>query len=141
MDVVQYKKKSSAPKDKLDPLDVSNPQKSMLLHGFSSVKQRNYGVHPLEKLEKLHQDRTLYQDLTMLRSVQGIHAPLRLLAERKAASNVGHLPFLPRSNFMLDVLSGNDEMIQPCDIYSDPFEFNEVQLPTHMTMERQFGIL
>lgn len=39
MDVVQYKKKSSAPKDKLDPLDVSNPQKSMLLHGYDFAKK------------------------------------------------------------------------------------------------------
>lgn len=57
----------------------------------------------------------------MLRNVQGIHAPLRLLAERKAASKVGHLPFLPRSNLMLEVLDGRDELLTPNDIFDGIF--------------------
>lgn len=75
-------------------------------------------MHPLEKLGKSHYDREQYRNLTMLRTVQGIHAPLRLLAEQKAASKVGHLPFLSsRSNLMLDVLNGRDELITPNDIF------------------------
>ena len=88
------------------------------LASLSSVKQEYYGKHPLEKIEKLHYDRDQYRHLTVLRSVQGIHAPLRLLAERKAAANVGHLPFLPRSNVMLEVLDGRDELITPNDIFA-----------------------
>ncbi|XP_017487057.1 PREDICTED: proteasome maturation protein-like [Rhagoletis zephyria] len=119
-ETVQYAKKANAgeQQDKLNPADSSNPQKSVLLHGFSSVKQQAYGSTPLEKLEKSAFDREQYRNMTMLRSVQGIHAPLRLLAERKAASHVGHLPFLPRSNLMLDVLEGRDEMITPNEIFN-----------------------
>lgn len=82
------------------------------------MKQQAYGSTPLEKLEKSAFDREQYRNLTMLRAVQGIQAPLRLLAERKAASNIGHMPFLPRSNLMLDVLEGRDELITPNEIFN-----------------------
>ena len=71
----------------------------------------------MENSEKSYASREQYRKASILRSVQGIHAPLRLLAERKAALQVGHLPCLPRSNLMVDVLDGNDELILPNDIY------------------------
>lgn len=54
----------------------------------------------------------------ILRSVQGIHAPLRLMMERKMASKVGHLPILPSSNVMLETLEGRDETIDFNDLYN-----------------------
>ena len=38
--------------------------------------------------------------------------------ERNAASQVGHLPFLPHSNAMLDTLSGNDWNFGPEDMFN-----------------------
>ncbi|KAH9422584.1 hypothetical protein DERP_003261 [Dermatophagoides pteronyssinus] len=118
-----------------------NPLKSTFIYGPSSIRQSNYGGHPLERLEKTRLARDEYRDLQILRSVQGIQAPLRQLAERKSAANVGRLPFLPSSNLMMDVLLGHDEMIMPENIYDQPNEFCEVNLPPHMIMERKLNIL
>lgn len=41
--------------------------------------------------------------MTVLRNTQGLHAPLRLAMERRAAKQIGRLPFLPSSNLQLDV--------------------------------------
>ena len=46
-----------------------------------------------------------------LRQVQGVHAPLRLTAELRAAQRVGRLPFLQSSNLMADTLTGRDETL------------------------------
>ena len=46
--------------------------------------------------------------MKMLRNLQGLHAPLRLVMERKAVQNVGHLPCLHRHNVMLDALTGEN---------------------------------
>lgn len=92
-------------------------------------------------MEKTRLAREEYRDLQILRSVQGIQAPLRQLSERKAASNVGRLPFLRSSNLMSDVLLGHDELIMPENIFDQPNEYFEVNLPPHMVMERKFNIL
>lgn len=97
---------------------------NLALFRFSSVKQQSYGAHPLEKREKNRFERQQYQDLAILRTQLGIHAPLRLLTERKAASQIGHLPILPRSNFQLEVLDGRDELISPEDIFNGKFFFS-----------------
>ncbi|OTF77778.1 proteasome maturation protein-like protein, partial [Euroglyphus maynei] len=107
----------------------------------SSIRQSNYGGHPLERLEKTRLARDEYRDFQILRSVQGIQAPLRQLAERKSAANIGRLSFLPSSNLMHDVLTGNDELIMPENIFNQPSEFCEVSLPPHMVMERKLNIL
>lgn len=49
--------------------------------------------------------------MTMMRNTQGLHAPLRLAMELKAANKIGRLPFLPSSNVMRDIILGKDEDI------------------------------
>ena len=49
--------------------------------------------------------------MLVLRNTQGIHAPLRLAMELKAAEKIGRLPFLPSSNMMRDVILGRDDDI------------------------------
>ncbi|KAF7495637.1 Proteasome maturation protein [Sarcoptes scabiei] len=122
-------------------IDDLNPMKSIFLHGLSSIKQKNYGNHPLEKLEKNRFEIEEYKNLNVLRSIQGKQAPLRLLAERNAASKIGRLPFMQSSNLMMDVLTGQDELIMPSNIFNNPLEFNEVQMPAHMNMEKSLNIL
>lgn len=50
-------------------------------------------------------------NMTMLRNTQGIHAPMRLAMELKAADKIGRLPFLPSSGLMRDVILGRDDEI------------------------------
>ena len=42
----------------------------------------------------------------MLRKTQGLHAPLRLVMEKNALKEVGHMPFLHRHNALMDALTG-----------------------------------
>lgn len=111
---------------------------STLIHGFSNVKLQLESCHPLERAHKI-----VDSDLTnfsMLKSVHGLHAPLRLLAERRAASHIGRLPFLPSSNLMLDVLQNKNETIGPEDVFNDP-SMAEVMGRPHSVVERELEIL
>ncbi|CAG2103348.1 unnamed protein product [Medioppia subpectinata] len=109
----------------------------MLINGFQSIRQRVVGKHPLEALEKTYQQRMDNQGFSLLKSVQGIHAPLRLIHERRAAQHMRRLPGLSSSNLMLDVLTGRDEEIGPQDYLNDVNETLEVMAPIHMLCERQ----
>ena len=60
-------------------------------------------------------------DFNVLKQAQGIHAPLRLMMERKLCKDVGRLPFLPSSNLMLEVLEGREDDLD----FSDFFKGNE----------------
>lgn len=48
-------------------------------------------------------------NMILLRNTQGLHAPLRIAMEVKAAEKIGRLPFLPSSNVMRDILLGQDQ--------------------------------
>nr|CAD7406462.1 unnamed protein product [Timema cristinae] len=78
--------------------------------------------------------------MTMLRNLQGLHAPLRLTMELRAAEKVGRLSFLPSSNFMRDVLSGRDEEIGFED-FLNTAEFREQMGQPHAILEKQLCIL
>ncbi|XP_076319459.1 proteasome maturation protein [Tachypleus tridentatus] len=113
---------------------------STLLHGFQSVKSDLSSPHPLEVSEKLYKQSRFETDCKILRSIQGLHAPLKLIAERNAALKVQRLPSLCSSNIMLDTLDGSDEVIGFEDVLNDPNE-PEVMGPPHMMMEAQLGLL
>lgn len=51
-------------------------------------------------------------NMMLLRNTQGLHAPLRIAMEVKAAEKIGRLPFLPSSNMMRDILLGQDQDIR-----------------------------
>lgn len=78
--------------------------------------------------------------MVMLRNTQGLHGPLRIGMELKAASKIGHLPFLPSSNVMLDSLTGKDIDIGPEDVFNTP-EFREIVGQPHAVVERSLGLL
>ncbi|CAG2160183.1 unnamed protein product [Oppiella nova] len=122
-------------KDK--PLNAENP---ILINGFQSIRQQVVGRHPLEALDKTYGQRVEAQQFRALQSIQGIHAPLRLIHERRAAQQVHRLPGLHSSHVMLDVLTGRDEEIGPQDFLNDVSEHMEVMAPIHMLCERQFHI-
>ncbi|GLB36578.1 putative proteasome maturation factor UMP1 [Lyophyllum shimeji] len=56
--------------------------------------------------------------LTFKRNIYGMHAPMRLLMERKIVSQTH--PFaaaMASSNLHLDILMGRDETIEPADVF------------------------
>ncbi|KAG6854082.1 hypothetical protein C0991_010829 [Blastosporella zonata] len=57
--------------------------------------------------------------LTLQRNIYGLHAPMRLLMERKIVTQ-GTNPFaaaMAPSNLHLDILMGRDQTIEPVDIF------------------------
>lgn len=56
-------------------------------------------------------------DFDVLKRSQGIHAPLRLMMERNLCKDIGRLPFLPSSNFMLEVLEGRQDDLDISDCF------------------------
>jgi len=93
----------------------------------------------LEASEKNYFAQAEQREFSRLAKVQGIHAPLRLVVERKVVSRGGHLPFLPRSNASLDVLTGRDEMIGFDDFLGHPHEQEALRQP-HATMDKKFVV-
>lgn len=79
-------------------------------------------------------------NMTILRNTQGLHAPLRVNMELKAAKQVGRLPFLQSSNIMHDVLTGRDLEIGPEDVFNTA-EFKETMGQPHAMIEKSLGIL
>jgi len=55
--------------------------------------------------------------LTLQRNLHGMHAPMRLLMERKIVAANPHMPAMAQSNLHLDILMGRDETIEPVDIF------------------------
>ncbi|XP_061821820.1 proteasome maturation protein [Nerophis lumbriciformis] len=111
-----------------------------LRSGFSSVKNDIIPAHPLELAEKnfeLNQDK---MNFSSLRNIQGLHAPLKLQMEYRAARQIQRLPFLQSSNLALDTLRGTDENIGFEDILNDP-TLSETMGEPHMMVEYKLGFL
>ncbi|XP_063807805.1 proteasome maturation protein [Pseudophryne corroboree] len=108
--------------------------------GFTSAQSELLPSHPLELLEKNFQANKEKVSMSTLRNIQGLHAPLKLQMEAKAAKLVQRLPFLPSSNIALDTLRGNDECIDFEDILNDPSQSEVIGEP-HMMMEYSLGLL
>ncbi|RWS22703.1 proteasome maturation protein-like isoform X2 [Leptotrombidium deliense] len=117
-----------------------NPERNVLLDGFTAPRNYVSVRHPLEKADVSFKQRADEMTFSMLKNVQGVQAPLKLLMERRAASQVGRLPFMHSSNLMLDILEGNDDVIGSEDFLND-CATPEVMGPPHLVMERKLGIL
>ena len=112
----------------------------VMTSGLASRKVHVVPPHPLEGSEKLFHDNKLRLEMNMLRNTQGLHAPLKMAMELKAAKKVGRLPFLPSSNLMADVLLGRDDQISFED-FLNPVEFREEAGQPHAIVEKSLGIL
>lgn len=78
--------------------------------------------------------------MSLLRNTQGLHAPLKIAMELKAANKVGRFPFLESSNIMRDVLTGTDTEMGFEDILNVP-ELREIMGQPHAMVEKSLGIL
>ncbi|KAJ8375672.1 hypothetical protein SKAU_G00062520 [Synaphobranchus kaupii] len=132
--------KDSVPVTGLCPQTGAYGVPDTLRKGFSSVKNELVPSHPLELSEKnfqLNQDK---MNFSTLRNIQGLHAPLKLQMEYRAAKQIQRLPFLQSSNVALDTLRGNDDSIGFEDILNDPAQ-SEVMGEPHMMVEHKLGLL
>ncbi|CAL8398279.1 unnamed protein product [Arctogadus glacialis] len=111
-----------------------------LRSGFSSVKNEILPSHPLELSEKNFLVNQEKMNFATVRNIQGLHAPLKLQMEYRAARQIQRLPFLPSSNLALDTLRNSDESIGFEDILNDPYQ-SEVMGEPHMMTEYQLGLL
>ncbi|CAL8321001.1 unnamed protein product [Boreogadus saida] len=111
-----------------------------LRSGFSSVKNEILPSHPLELSEKNFQVNQEKMNFATVRNIQGLHAPLKLQMEYRAARQIQRLPFLPSSNLALDTLRNSDESIGFEDILNDPYQ-SEMMGEPHMMTEYQLGLL
>ncbi|XP_046748089.1 proteasome maturation protein [Diprion similis] len=111
-----------------------------LVSGLSSTRANLGFSHPLQASEQNYVQNKLRMDMVMLRNTQGLHAPMRLAMELKAADKVGRLPFLPSSGLMRDVILGRDEEIGFEDIFNNA-EFREQMCQPHAMVEKSLGIL
>ncbi|KAJ8520338.1 hypothetical protein ONZ45_g2800 [Pleurotus djamor] len=73
--------------------------------------------------------------LNLLRNAQGMHAPMRLLMERRIVSENPHMPGFDDSNIHLDILMGRDETIEPSDIFG--LADTKLPLNAHSEMEKK----
>uniref|UniRef100_A0A9J8B060 Proteasome maturation protein n=2 Tax=Cyprinus carpio TaxID=7962 RepID=A0A9J8B060_CYPCA len=121
------------------PIYILNPS-FCCDYRFSSVKNELLPSHPLELSEKnfqLNQDK---MNFNTLRNIQGLHAPLKLQMEYRAARQIQRLPFLPSSNLALDTLRGSDDTIGFEDILNDPVQ-SEMMGDPHIMTEYKLGVL
>lgn len=111
-----------------------------MTNGFTCVRAQMHKSHPLEDSEKNYSSNRKHMEFSFMRSVWGLHAPLKLMQERLVASKVQRLPFLPSSNIMQEALDGTDERMGFEDIFNDPSESEELVAP-HVVMEKHLGLL
>jgi proteasome maturation protein len=79
--------------------------------------------------------------MRILRSTQGIHAPLRMQMEKKATSMAGgRLPFLHSERLGLQVLNGTDTTIAFEDVLCTPENREKAGVPSAV-MEKSVGML
>ncbi|KAL0581411.1 hypothetical protein V5O48_000675 [Marasmius crinis-equi] len=75
--------------------------------------------------------------LTMMRNVHGLHAPMRILMERKMVTMNPHMPALPQSNIHLDILMGRDETIEAGDVFGEPIRAPPLDIHADMEKKRR----
>ncbi|XP_015781527.1 proteasome maturation protein [Tetranychus urticae] len=118
-----------------------NPERNLILDGFENDSQAKISKHPLMASEASYEKNREQLSYSILQSNQGVQAPLKLMMERKAASQVGHLPFLSSSNAMLETLKGQDMNFGPEDMYNEFLSDKELMGTPHLVMERHLNIL
>ena len=90
-------------------------------HGLRRQVDQVTPIHPIEISERNFAKNEEKAWLQQLQKLQGIHAPLKIMHEKRAAANTGHFPCIStRSNFQLDILEGNDDIITFDDILGRP---------------------
>ena len=77
--------------------------------------------------------------MSTYRNVYGAHFPAILRMQEAALAEVGRAPGLPSSRIALEVLRGEDENIDYCDVLGTD-ECSRPPVDMHLAMERKLGI-
>ncbi|OQV13666.1 putative Proteasome maturation protein [Hypsibius exemplaris] len=107
-----------------------------LQDGLTAVAKKSADVHPLEISQSLHRSNEEQIKYAMLRSTQGIHAPLRLQMEKFLVEQPTRFSVFPPSHLHLDVLNGRDETIDFEDVLNVP-EYWERSVNPHVYLEKK----
>ncbi|KAJ1979318.1 hypothetical protein H4R34_002872 [Dimargaris verticillata] len=113
-----------------------------LRHGFHNVHDSVTKRHPLEPTVTQWAQTQESLKLQMHNRLYGVHAPLRLIMERRIISQCARMQnpaSLKHSNVSLDILMGKDETIDVEDVLFDP----RVMAPAtdiHAVMGKQLGM-
>ncbi|KZT22123.1 proteasome maturation factor UMP1 [Neolentinus lepideus HHB14362 ss-1] len=132
-----------APSPNAKAASVQDTSNSLGLHdtlqyGPRSIATEVKTVSPIrQRLENWEQTQDNLK-LTVQRNVYGLHAPVRLLMERKIVSSMAQMPTLPQSNLHLDILMGRDETLCTGDFFGGV----EMRTPQsiHQEMERKYRV-
>ncbi|KAF9454941.1 proteasome maturation factor UMP1 [Macrolepiota fuliginosa MF-IS2] len=101
---------------------ISDTANSLGLHDTLTYGPRNLAAEVKstggikDRLENWEETQDMTK-LTALRNIYGMHAPMRLLMERKIVNSLPTFPGMSKSNLHLDILMGRDELIEPADIF------------------------
>ncbi|KAJ0023061.1 hypothetical protein NQD34_015195, partial [Periophthalmus magnuspinnatus] len=123
--------KDSVPVAGLCPQGAYGLQDS-LRSGFTSVKNELLPSHPLELSEKNHQLNKDKMNLSTLRNIQGLHAPLKLQMEYRAARQVRASGFSLLMNYLNKFMEENT--------WCDPAQ-SELMGEPHLMVEYKLGLL
>ncbi|XP_056638206.1 proteasome maturation protein [Diorhabda sublineata] len=126
--------------DTFDLKEDSFGGQELMKYGLQSGRKTPDVLHPLATSETKYRASRQQMNMTILRNTQGLHAPLRLAMELKSSKKIGRLPFLPSSNIMHEVLTGQDLEIGAEDIFNTS-EFTEYSGQPHAVVEKSLGIL
>jgi len=108
-----------------------------ITNGLHRQVDEMQAIHPIEMSERHFAKNQEKAWNNQLRKMQGLHAPLKLMFEKQAVAKVGHFACMSaRSNFQLDILEGNDDMITFNDILAQPEHYEGVTQP-HDAIENQ----
>ncbi|KAH7916478.1 proteasome maturation factor UMP1 [Hygrophoropsis aurantiaca] len=88
-----------------------------LQYGPRSIATENQSRNGLQSRLAMWEETQDNTRLTMLRDLHGLHAPARLLMERKIVATNHHMPAMPQTNLHLDILMGRDETLDPSDFF------------------------
>nr|CAG4645269.1 EOG090X0J8E [Leptodora kindtii] len=111
--------------------------KDEMIYGMNNGKKVDMisAVHPLMHGLVSHSKKQDEMSNLMLRKTQGLHAPLRLVMEKNALKEVGHMPFLHRHNALMDALTGRDMDMEFEDFLNNKAEQEKMMAP-HIMLEK-----
>jgi len=90
-----------------------------LKHGPKTLATQQNNASPLQhRLENWEQTQDNLK-LNLYRNVYGLHAPVRIMMERKIVAQNPHFPAMPQSNIHLDILMGRDNTLDVGDLFGD----------------------
>ncbi|KAG8947110.1 hypothetical protein FRC04_010961 [Tulasnella sp. 424] len=136
MDSTSYRLVPAAHDDSTSKASVKDTANSLGTHDTLRYGQRSLAddITPGNGLWEETQDNL---KLNMQRNLYGLHAPVRLMMERKLVGYNPHFPTLKQSNIHLDILMGRDETLDFGDLFGDTITGPEFQIHSDMEKKRR----